>query len=129
MHCVQKKMSDGEELFDEENLGTNSIGTTRCMQQPSWPNTQVFGVDDDDNEDPFDRLEKLVLLHSASTKRVKGINCSPNTSISDGSEGNRDMKRPVKRDFTPPVIRFGPVPLARDAAKFPIQTATVVIQN
>ncbi len=95
-------MSDGDRFNDDAKY--------------SSPVVSVF--DDDSNEDPFSKLEKLILLHSSTTKRGRTINSSPDTLFSDTSDGIPTKRQRPVRELAPPVITFGPIPNAKDAAKF-----------
>ncbi len=68
---------------------------------------QTVMLDDESDDDPFDRLEKLILRFSSATKRARITQHSPLGS--DDSETLRASKRIRKASpILPPVIRFGP---------------------
>jgi hypothetical protein len=127
---ISFKMSDNDDLSGDESPSskspiqqkkgskTNSVKSARSFSAPD----SLF-VDGDDDNDPFDRLERLILLHSSSAKkRGKTSRSSPDVPSSDDLE----CKKKLNRDFTPPVLRFGPVPASSPdtTAKFGVSTAS-----
>jgi hypothetical protein len=107
-------MSDNDQL--EENIGSFKNQHDSPSIKAIETKSRLFSIkkkgpafDHDSEDDPFRRLEKLILLHSSSSKRAKTMPRSPDVLHSDESEGTTTTVFNRNR-FTPPTIRFGPVP-------------------
>ena len=119
-------MSKEEEYLDYDNDSSQQAAgsSVYCHSPPAFLRQKQSVMQGAFDDDPFDKLEQLIIQHSSTTKRSRLIQkSSPDVSVSDESEGPKK----IKRDFTPPVIRFGPIPIASESAKFLTSSAPVVI--
>jgi hypothetical protein len=95
---------------ESENIDAVSVTPPRSAGKRQERTIQAVMLDDESDDDPFDRLEKLILRFSSANKRSRVTQNSPLPS--DESESLRASKRIRKSSLPtpPPVVRFGPIP-------------------
>ncbi len=113
---------------DSENIDGVSVTPPKSAGKNPERTIQAVMLDDESDDDPFDRLEKLILRFSSATKRARITQHSPLGS--DDAETLGASKRIRKTSpIPPPVIRFGPIPTTSSQKIGPPNTVAVTFFN
>jgi hypothetical protein len=96
---------------ESENIDGVSVTPPKSAGKKPERTIQAVMLDDDSDDDPFDRLEKLILRFSSANKRSRVTQNSPlGSDESESLRASKRIRKPSSLPVPPPVVRFGPIP-------------------